>query len=86
MITIEMVKILISLSITDGDNVSITVNQTIETFGIALTDADGGVIKLTDDGVTNAGLNKLGLEGQSEESVFISWCECLYLQVLPSIK
>ena len=55
---------------TDGDNVSITVNQTIETFGIlTLTDADGGVIKLTDDGVTNAGLNKLGLEGQSEEEV-----------------
>ncbi len=71
MITIEMSQNTNFIeAATDGDNVSITVNQTIETFGIlTLTDADGGVIKLTDDGVTNAGLAKLGLEGQSEEEV-----------------
>ena len=71
MITIEMSQNTNFIeAATDGDNVSITVNQTIETFGIlTLTDADGGVVKLTDSGVTNAGLAKLGLEGQSEEEV-----------------
>ena len=71
MITIEMSQNTTFIqAATDGDNVTISVTQTIETFGIlTLTDADGGVVKLTDDGVTNAGLAKLGLEGQSEEEV-----------------
>ena len=36
---------------------------------ITLTSETGGVIKLTDNTANNAGLAKLGFEGQSEEQV-----------------
>ena len=57
-------------AVTDGDNISSALvtsggHYTIR-GNIALTSADGGVIKLTDNTVANAGLAKLGLEGQSE--------------------
>jgi flagellin len=51
---------------TDGDNISTSVaaNSTFR-GSITLTSEDGAAIKLTDGSATNAGLAKLGLEGQS---------------------
>jgi flagellin len=50
----------------DADNLAITVGAAMVARGnIELTAIDGGVIKLTDSSATNAGLAKLGLEGQS---------------------
>ena len=50
----------------DADNTSLTVASNITARGnIELTAIDGGFIKLTDGDLDNAGLAKLGLEGQS---------------------
>ena len=50
----------------DADNTSLTVAANITARGnIELTATDGGFIKLTDGDLNNAGLAKLGLEGQS---------------------
>ena len=50
----------------DADNTSLTVAANITARGnIELTATDGGFIKLTDGDLDNAGLAKLGLEGQS---------------------
>ena len=52
---------------TDGDNEATTVSGAFTVRGkIELTSVDGGAIKLTDLAIDNAGLAKLGLEGQSE--------------------
>ena len=49
---------------------AVTVGAAMEIFGtITLDSADGGVIKLEDGSLTNTGLAKLGLEGQSETGV-----------------
>ena len=57
-------------AIKDGDGATISVPSAGDTAtirgNITLTSDDGGVIKLTDSSLTNAGLAKLGLEGQSE--------------------
>ena len=51
---------------TDGDNVITTVVSGMVGRGsIELISTDGGIIKLTDSSATNAGLAKLGFEGQS---------------------
>ena len=50
----------------DADNTALTVAANITARGnIELTATDGGFIKLTDGDLNNAGLAKLGLEGQS---------------------
>ena len=50
----------------DADNTTLTVAANITARGnIELTATDGGFIKLTDGDLNNAGLAKLGLEGQS---------------------
>lgn len=57
-------------AITDGDNATTANPGDGNAFtirgNITLTSANGGIIKLTDGTVDNAGLAKLGLEGQSE--------------------
>ena len=51
---------------TDADNTALTVAANITARGnIELTATDGGFIKLTDADLNNAGLAKLGFEGQS---------------------
>ncbi len=53
-------------SASDADNATLTVAANITARGnIELTSTDGGFIKLTDGDLDNAGLAKLGLEGQS---------------------
>ena len=57
-------------SIQDGNGETQAVASSVTVRGsITLSSDDGGVIKLTDNTVANSGLAKLGLEGQSEESV-----------------
>ena len=52
-------------SASDADNATLTVAANITARGnIELTSTDGGFIKLTDGDLDNAGLAKLGLEGQ----------------------
>lgn len=57
-------------AITDGDNATTANPGDGNAFtirgNITLTSANGGIIKLTDGTIDNAGLAKLGLEGQSE--------------------
>ena len=57
-------------AITDGDNATTSNPGDGNAFtirgNITLTSANGGIIKLTDGTIDNAGLAKLGLEGQSE--------------------
>ena len=53
-------------SMQDADNIATTVAKTTVHYGqITLHSADGNVIKLTDGSTSNAGLTKLGLNGQS---------------------
>ena len=50
----------------DADNIATTVAKTTVHYGqITLHSTDGNVIKLTDGSTSNAGLAKLGLNGQS---------------------
>jgi len=57
-------------SIQDGNGETQAVGASVTARGsITLTSETGGVIKLTDNTVANSGLAKLGLEGQSEESI-----------------
>ena len=57
-------------SIQDGNGETQAVAASVTARGsITLTSDSGGVIKLTDNTANNAGLAKLGLEGQSEEEV-----------------
>jgi flagellin len=67
-ITIDMTGTLIQFVTagSDADNLAIaSALAMVATGNIELTATDGGFIKLTDSSATNAGLAKLGLEGQS---------------------
>ena len=70
-ITIDMSSLTTYVAgFTDGDNILTTVAAGLVGRGqISLTSDNGGIIKLTDNTVANAGLAKLGLQGQSEELV-----------------
>ena len=64
-ITMTAVTAFVS-SASDADNTALSVAANITARGnIALTATDGGFIKLTDADLDNAGLAKLGFEGQS---------------------